>query len=204
VTSKASNRRLSRDDWTAEALRALGSGGLAAVAIEPIAARLGATKGSGYWHFRNRDDLIAATVRRWELQHTEAVIAKVDSAADRLRELFRVTLGRTGPFAVELALLASADHPLVGPTLRRVTRRRIDYLTSLFTELGFDPVQAGQRALLAITTYLGHAQLARTNPGAVPGSGPARQAYLDSVLATLVAPTPPNTSPDAPPVAPLR
>ncbi|WP_051581171.1 TetR/AcrR family transcriptional regulator [Pseudonocardia acaciae] len=186
-----SGRRLNRDDWTAEALRALRGGGLAAVAIEPLAARLGATKGSGYWHFRGRDDLIAATVARWEAEHTEAVIAHVESEAaaiDRLRELLRVVLGHVGPFTVELALLASADHPLVAPTLRRVTRRRLDYLTALFTELGFDPARSRRRAMLAYTTYLGHAQLARTDPAAVPAGEEERRAYLESVLAALLAP----------------
>lgn len=189
--NRPTNRRLSRDDWTAEALRALRGGGLSAVAIEPIAARLGATKGSGYWHFRGRDDLIAATVARWEAEHTEAVIAHVESEAaaiDRLRELLRVVLGHVGPFTVELALLASADHPLVAPTLRRVTRRRIDYLAGLFAELGFDAGRARQRALLAYTTYLGHAQLARTAPEEVPTAGEERRAYLESVLAALIAP----------------
>jgi AcrR family transcriptional regulator len=189
VVREAGTRRLSRHDWTAEALRALGAGGLAAVAIEPIAARLGATKGSGYWHFRGRADLVAATLARWEAEHTEAVIAQADTGGDpvgRLRELLRVVLGRSGPFRVELALLASSEDPLVAPTVRRVTQRRIDYLTGLFTGLGFDRVQADRRALLAYTTYLGHAQLARTAPDAVPRGGGARQAYLDSVLAALI------------------
>ena len=196
---EASTRRLSRDDWTAEALRTLGAGGLASVAIEPIAARLGATKGSGYWHFRGRADLVAATLARWEAEHTEAVIAQAETGpgpVDRLRELLRVVLGRSGPFGVELALLASSDDPLVAPTVRRVTQRRIDYLTALFRELGFDAARADQRALLAYTTYLGHAQLARTAPDAVPRGGPARAAYLESVLATLLGrepdPAPPG------------
>lgn len=181
-------RKLTRDDWTAEALRALGSGGLASVAIEPIAARLGATKGSGYWHFRGRSDLVAATLARWEAEHTEAVIARVEAAGDpteRLRELLRLAIGRSGPLTVELALLASADDPLVGPTLHRVTRRRIDYLTGMFADLGFEPAQARQRALLAYTTYLGHAQLVRTAPDAMPSDDPERAAYLDHVLASL-------------------
>ncbi|WP_037075321.1 TetR/AcrR family transcriptional regulator [Pseudonocardia spinosispora] len=184
------NRRLSRDDWTAEALKVLGEGGLAAVAIEPIAARLGATKGSGYWHFRGRPDLVAATLERWEAVHTDAIIEQAERGADpdeRLRELFRVVLGRPGPYTVELALLASADDPLVAPTVQRVTRRRIDYLRSLFAELGLDPVQAQRRALLAYTTYLGHAQLTRTDPAAVPTDGRERHEYLDSLLVTLIA-----------------
>jgi AcrR family transcriptional regulator len=190
VSREVANRRLSRDDWTAEALLVLGAGGLASVAIEPIATRLGTTKGSGYWHFRSRADLVTATLQRWEREHTEAVIARADTGVDpvdRLRELLRVVLGRSGAFSVELALLASSDDPLVAPTVRRVTQRRLDYLTGLFTSLDFDPVPAGRRALLAYTTYLGHAQLARTVPDAVAPGGPERQAYLDSVLATLLA-----------------
>ena len=190
MSREVANRRLSRDDWTAEALLVLGAGGLASIAIEPIATRLGATKGSGYWHFRSRADLVTATLQRWEREHTEAVIARADTGVDpvdRLRELLRVVLGRSGPFSVELALLASSDDPLVAPTVRRVTQRRLDYLTGLFASLDFDPVTAGRRALLAYTTYLGHAQLARTAPDAVPPGGPERQAYLDSVLATLLA-----------------
>lgn len=190
MSREVANRRLSRDDWTAEALLVLGAGGLASVAIEPIATRLGTTKGSGYWHFRSRADLVTATLQRWEREHTEAVIARADTGVDpvdRMRELLRVVLGRSGAFSVELALLASSDDPLVAPTVRRVTQRRLDYLTGLFTSLDFDPVSAGRRALLAYTTYLGHAQLARTAPDAVAPGGPERQAYLDSVLAALLA-----------------
>ncbi len=184
--------RLNRDDWTAAALTALTEGGLSAVAIEPLAARLGTTKGSGYWHFTNRAALIEATLARWEREHTEQVIAVVeqhDQPLERLRTLMHLVLGRTGPQSTELSLLAHTEDPLVGPVLRRVTERRIGYLTRLFRELGFTQGDAVQRALLAYTTYLGHAQLARTAADLVP-TGAARTAYLDSVLAALITVTP--------------
>lgn len=65
-----------------------------------------------------------------------------------------------------------------------MTQRRIDYLTRLFGNLGFDDDEAKHRALMAYTTYLGHAQLARTSPQSVP-SGSARGTYLESVLSAL-------------------
>ena len=41
----AQKTRLSRDRWIEAALDALADGGLAAVAVEPLAARLGVTEG---------------------------------------------------------------------------------------------------------------------------------------------------------------
>jgi len=179
--------RLSRDDWTAAALRALADGGLAGVAIEPLATTLGATKGSGYWHFANRAALVSATLERWEHDHTAAVIAQLDSAAPpeiRLADLFRRVMGYAGTHSVELALLASAADPVVAAALQRVTDRRLDYLAGLFAELGFDTDEARRRAVLAYTSYLGHAQLARTAPAAVPSTAQGEE-YLRSVLAAL-------------------
>lgn len=188
MATEGRTQRLSREDWTAAALDALEQGGLAAVAIEPLATRLGATKGSGYWHFANRADLVTATLQRWEQDHTAAVIAQVErggAPAGRLRELLYLVMGHAGPNTVELALLASAEDPQVAAALQRVTERRLGYLAGLFAELGFDADEARRRALLAYTTYLGHAQLARTAPAAVP-VGAQREAYLESVLAALI------------------
>ena len=86
--AKSPRTPLTADDWSAAALAALERNGLAAVAVEPIAKTLGATKGSFYWHFTGRDDLIAAALELWERRDTDGVIAAVDRAAegaDRLR-----------------------------------------------------------------------------------------------------------------------
>jgi AcrR family transcriptional regulator len=177
-------KRLSAEDWTAAAVEALATGGVAAVAVEPIAARLGATKGSFYWHFTGRDALLEAALTWWERTGTEDVITLVEAEADipaRLRKLLAVAIG--GEDSVELALQPSAHHPLVAPVLARVTARRLDYLTALFTETGFPPADARRRSLLAYTAYLGHAQLRHATPELAP-SGPA---YVDAVIAALTS-----------------
>jgi AcrR family transcriptional regulator len=184
--------RLTRDDWTSAALRAVAEGGLAALAIEPLAARLGATKGSAYWHFPSRDALLEATLERWEREHTEVVIELVEAAGpepvDRLRRLLVAGVAAEHPAQVELALLSSTDDPLVATAVKRVTERRLRYLASLFGELGFTPAQARRRALLACSIYLGQAQLVRSAPDAVPTAKAARRAYLDDTLSALTAP----------------
>ena len=51
------SRTLSAADWSEAALVALARGGLAAVAVEPLAKELGATKGSFDRHFADRNEL---------------------------------------------------------------------------------------------------------------------------------------------------
>lgn len=188
--------RLSPQDWTDAALAALAGGGLAAVAVEPLAGRLGATKGSFYWHFSDRDALLRATLAAWEQRDTEDVIDAIDAepdAATRLRQLLHLALGAVRPRAsagaIELALQATASHPLVAPVLARVTARRLAYLTGMFGALGFSPAEAARRGLLAYTAYLGHAQLAHATPVLVP-TGEAFARHVDDIVETLVAGAP--------------
>ena len=75
-------RRLTREDWITAALGAIADGGLAAVGVEPLAARLGTTKGSFYWHFENRDALLEAAIGRWEKETTTDVIAEITASHD--------------------------------------------------------------------------------------------------------------------------
>jgi AcrR family transcriptional regulator len=179
---RAQRSRLSREDWVLAALDALHGGGLAAVAVEPLATRLGATKGSFYWHFRDRSELIAATLAHWEHQGTDQVTVALDATPDpasRLRMLASITLTEEHQPDLSVALLADATHPLVAEALERVTRRRLDYLTEQFRALGLEEHEARARSLLAYTAFLGISQLRRHLPGA---AGTATTADLLSVL----------------------
>jgi AcrR family transcriptional regulator len=184
--------RLSRQSWVQAALDAIGGGGLAAVAVVPLAKRLGATKGSFYWHFANREALVEAALAEWEHSHTAAVIAEIDaSSADplqQLRLLFRRVTALAARDRIELALLATADHPTVQPVLDRVTRRRIDFVAGRFQRLGFSRAQAKRRALLAYSAYVGHAQLVHATPQLLPRAQAAKRAYLNDVLVALTSP----------------
>ncbi|WP_418959111.1 TetR/AcrR family transcriptional regulator [Streptomyces tritici] len=182
---RGARKRLSARDWADAALTAMGEGGLAAVAVEPLAARLGTTKGSFYWHFANREALVEAALARWEEVSTEALIAAVETEPDpaaQMRTLFLTATAEAAEDPLEVSLLATADHPQVAAVLRRVTERRLGYVAELFERLGFPPETARRRGLLAYTSYLGHAQLQHAAPEALPQD----PAYLESVLETLM------------------
>jgi AcrR family transcriptional regulator len=179
--------RRTKDDWAAIALKALAEGGPAAVAIEPLAAAAGATKGSVYWHFPNREALLAGALERWERAHTDDIITTIEregTAKAKLTALFVGVLEAPGPH-VELALLTAADDPVIAAAVRRVTDRRLDYVAALFRELDFTPAQARNRAALAYSVYLGHAQLVRSTPGTVAA---LPKSYLDEAMHVLARP----------------
>lgn len=173
--------RLSRDDWAAAALVALAEGGVTAVAVEPVAARLGASKSSFYWLFADRRALLDAALDRWERAQTTAVIEQLALVKDpevRLRRLMRHTFcGGTGG-DLALRLLAEPADPAVREVVARVTGRRLAVIASGFAEMGYPPERARQLATASYAVYLGTAALYRT------GSGPADvTAYLDAITA---------------------
>jgi AcrR family transcriptional regulator len=185
----ATRTRLDRQAWVRAALDAISEGGLTAVGVVPLAKRLGATKGSFYWHFTSREALIEAALANWEHSHTTAVIAEIEAASDdpltQLRLLFVRVTELAARDRIELALLATADHPSVRPVLDRVTRGRIGFVAALFRRLGFGEAEAKRRALLAYSAYLGYAQLVHATPQVVPRSRAANRAYLKDVLDAL-------------------
>jgi len=186
---------LTAADWSEAALRALAHGGLTAVAVEPLAKALGTTKGSFYWHFADRNALLEAALALWERRDTEGVIAALDETNDvatRLRNLLRLAFmsvrdtSADDAGTVELALQASVSQPLVAATLTRVTKRRLAFLTRLFTELGLSPAAARDRGLLAYTSFLGHAQLAHATPELLP-KGRAFTTHVEQVVDALIS-----------------
>lgn len=165
MATRAGKRLLGKQDWIRAALDALAQGGVAAVAVDRLARALGATRGSFYWHFKDRSELIEVALEQWEQENTTQLIPEMDAIADpveRLRHLFREVYERQVD-AVEIALASAADEPLVAPVCARVTRTRLNFLHRIFTDLGLPDAEAGARAWLAYSFYIGHHQLAR-NP----------------------------------------
>jgi AcrR family transcriptional regulator len=146
--------------WVAAGLRLLAERGEAAVGIEPLARRLGATKGSFYHHFADRPALLAAMLGAWETRAATGLIDRVESSggspAQRLWALMETVI-REGAAAPEAAirLWARADEP-ARAVLARVDRARLDYLEALFAAMrprGSD--DAATRARLAYLALIG-------------------------------------------------
>jgi AcrR family transcriptional regulator len=185
----ADRERLGPGDWASAALEALRDEGLPGVAVEPVARRLGVTKGSFYWHFADRAALLRAALALWEKRETEDVIAVLAGLAEpreRLLRLFRAVGQRPGR-ALHLALAAAAHDPAVRAVLRRVSRRRLGYLEECYRGLGLPPAAARHRATLAYAAYVGFLHMAAEGGESLP-AGRALPAYRRHMEATLIPP----------------
>ena len=183
-------RRLTRDDWTTAALAAIADGGLAAVGVEPLAARLGATKGSFYWHFKNRDALIQAALDRWERERTETVIDDLEREPDpavRLKKLLGATFKRAPSDRAEIALLANPGHPAALHAVRRAAERRITYISQQLEALGWTRADAHDRAVLLYYIYVGYLQMAHVAPEVISGGDGDRRRQAGLVFDALAA-----------------
>ncbi len=180
---------LTREDWVRAALLAVAEGGTAAAAIEPLAARLGTTKGSFYWHFKNRSELIAAALALWEREATDRIIEElqgVEDPVERLELVLRAAMEDESDEdgAIDASLLATAGDPLVGDAIRRVQRKRLRFLEDCFRDMGVPPAESRHRARVAYAVYLGWFRL-RQAAGPKGLGARERAAYQRTALDVL-------------------
>jgi AcrR family transcriptional regulator len=190
LPAKPDRGRLSADAWVDAALDLIAEQGVAALGVEPLARRLGVTKGSFYWHFESRDALLEAALKRWETREMEGLIREADRIADpreRLVDLFRRTSREMRTHVIYSALLKALDHPAVRPVMQRLSQRRIQYLALAFRALGLSRRDAINRARLSYAAYVGFLQLIlqlrlqRIDPADY-------DAYVEHVVETLIPP----------------
>ena len=81
-TASSNRKQLQRVDWLQKALKIFVSEGIDAIRITALSESLGVTRGSFYWHFKNREELIDALVSYWKSKNTPALINSFDNAED--------------------------------------------------------------------------------------------------------------------------
>ena len=175
-------------DWVKAAARRLASGGSEAVAIEPLARDMGLTKGSFYWHFRDRPALLAALVSDWESRATAPLLDRLKrmggEPADRLSALM-ATVAAEGGGSLDPAMRAWAQNdPTAAASIGRVDAARLAHIAGEFRDLGFAAAAAWTRARLFYLHLLGEHALA-FGPG--DSSVEERLREARRVLALLMA-----------------
>jgi AcrR family transcriptional regulator len=192
---------LTAEAWAEAALEVIATGGLDAVGVEPLARRLGVTKGSFYWHFENRDALLRAALERWERAETDDIVARIGPEPDpymRIVKLFKAANASYRAGRLYLAIAAAEDKPMVQRFVRSVSERRMQYLFECYQALGFSDASAAHWARFAYATFMGNLQIGRDTPDLMP-AGADFSEYVKLMIKVLIPREAPPAGDDAPP-----
>lgn len=147
---------LDANAWIDAGFEALAEGGIEAVRVDPLAKRLGVTRGSFYWHFTDRAALHQAMLKEWRKRASYQVGSRIDDRTpapdERLKQ--NLALPNSTPrakraAAIELAIRLWAQRdPQAARAVKHIDRVRLGYYAKLYAEMGLAPAAARNRAFL--------------------------------------------------------
>jgi AcrR family transcriptional regulator len=162
----ASREALDRAAWIAAALNIVAQDGIDGLRIESLAKQLGVTKGSFYWHFKDRRDLIDAVLDDWRAGRIRDI--RKQTAADPGGELaalrhtidvYAAAKNRKG-ISIEAAIRLWARQDSNGlAVVEEVDAERLECTRRLFLALGLPPAEAAARSALLYAYVFGFSMM---------------------------------------------
>lgn len=154
--SSSGTPQLSPKDWVDAAMAVLVDRGIDHVRVDVLAKNLGVTRGSFYWHFRDREDLLRRVLQSWSERTTAQLTERLKQARtnplEQLQDLASLPhRGRAAAKAarIELAIRAWARRDAeAADVLQASDAARIGYHQQVFEALGFAEADAAARAYL--------------------------------------------------------
>jgi AcrR family transcriptional regulator len=168
--ARSSNVKATRDDWLDLALSVLALEGVDHVTVLNLSERLGVSRSSFYWYFKNRDELLGALLDGLDELNTRSIVAQAEAPTTIVNEavcnVFRCWVNPTifSPrldFAVREWARRSA---YIRKALDRADRVRTDALKALFVRFGYDDGDAFVRARALYYMQIGYYALDLREP----------------------------------------
>lgn len=166
-TSKEA-RQLGAEQWLDAAFHVLARNGVEAVRIEPLAKTLKVTKGSFYWHFKDRAALLDGMLLSWRQRATLGIIDRLERGnvppAARLRQLLALprinsSSSRDGADVEAAIRLWGRSDAKAASAVQEIDRLRLGYIRSLVTATHPDARQADAWSMLIYAFMLAEASV---------------------------------------------
>ena len=156
-------RTLTKDDWLERAMQVLRTQGIGGVRVLSLARSLDVTRGSFYWHFRDRQDLLDQMLDWWDREMTDTVIRHTDrvrgEGQKRILAFVEFILREDkARYDAAMRSWASGDRKAAA-VLRRVMQKRLEYVSTLFRDAGCSPREATARGSLVAVYLMGEAAI---------------------------------------------
>ena len=148
---------LQPEDWIRAAFARLASEGIEAVRVELLARDLGVSKGSFYWHFQDREELLGRMFDRWEKEEIDwldETVITPKAAARWARFVHHCTDQQLARLESAMRTWARRDER-VAARIAAIEKKRTAHIASVLRAIGFAPVPAESWAEITLLVYLG-------------------------------------------------
>jgi AcrR family transcriptional regulator len=181
------------DDWIRAAQVRLSEHGIESVRVEVMARDLGVSKGSFYWHFRDRGELLDKLLARWE--DGELDWLNVDDGAGAAARWARFIERTANPerMRMEMALRAWArgdEH--VAARVSDIEKRKARLVADVLREIGFAQTAAEASSEVVLLICLGWLDRATRDNQFQHASRSLRELLSDFILAASAGSPAPN------------
>lgn len=154
--------QLDRAAWIEGALDVLAQDGVAGLRVEVLAKKLKVTKGSFYWHFKDRQDLLDGVLAAWRDGRIRDIAKQTKARpGEELQQIFHVidvysaSRSRKG-MLIELAVREWAKRDAaVAAVVEEVDAKRLEFARSLFLACGVPMREASSRCMLLYAYVFG-------------------------------------------------
>jgi AcrR family transcriptional regulator len=180
---------LQPEDWIRAAYSQLSSHGIETVRVEILARDLGATKGSFYWHFKDREDLLRRVLQHWEEEEIRWLeeAAGLHSGAAAGWAHFIARCADPGHARLEAALYAwSRQDERIASRVAAIETKRRWHIVSVFRHVGFAPLSAEKWSEVAWLVCLGWIDKATRDPEFRPDHRELEEFLSPLILAASV------------------
>jgi AcrR family transcriptional regulator len=144
------------ENWLRAAQSRLSQNGIEAVRVEVLARDLGVSKGSFYWHFRDRGELLEKLLARWEHAELDWLDSEAAAGAATRWAKFIERAADVDRMRLEVALRAWArTDERVGSRVAAIEKRKSRLIADVLREIGFEQAAADSWSELVQLLCLG-------------------------------------------------
>ena len=158
----APRTQLDPERWIEAAIDVLAREGISGLRVEVIAKRCGVTKGSFYWHFRDRQALLDAVLQHWKTGRIRDIEKTTAGISGQEREQLQYVIDVYGAnrnrkgMSIELAIRDWARHDAgAAAVVEEVDLYRLECTRKLFVATGMTDAEAKSRSLLLYACVFG-------------------------------------------------
>jgi AcrR family transcriptional regulator len=171
-------------DWIRVGLTRLASDGIESVRVEVLARDLHVSKGSFYWHFHDREELLARILSHWEAEKHAHLASCAERTAAQRWAWFIEQNSIDERIRTELAMRGWArKDPNVAASIRKADHETTVFIAEVLREIGFDKSSAADWAEIAVLVWLGWLDRAANGPVPEVGRSTLGDALSKVVLA---------------------